>query len=50
VAKTPVILTHGVRSDGGERAAYYTTSPARELLVPLVDFDVCNSHRIRLML
>jgi NTE family protein len=33
---------------GVERAAYYTTSPLRETLAPLVDFDVCNSHRIRL--
>ena len=33
---------------GVERAAYYTTLPLRKTLVPLVDFEVCNSHRIRL--
>ena len=33
---------------GVERAAYYTTAPLRETLAPLVDFDVCNGHRIRL--
>jgi NTE family protein len=33
---------------GVERAAYYTTAPLRETLAPLVDFDVCNDHRIRL--